>query len=176
MKKLKLQELNRLTIEEFKKTEKNAIVVVLDNVRSLNNIGSVFRSSDSFLIKQICLCGISATPPNKDIYKTALGAEQSVEWTYYENTLDCINDLKSKKYTVISVEQTDGSIILNNFQVKKSEKYALVFGHEVHGVNQDIVDKSDYCVEIPQFGTKHSLNISVCAGIVLWEFSKKFNL
>ncbi|MCG8412248.1 MAG: RNA methyltransferase [Bacteroidales bacterium] len=173
MRKLKNSELNRLSVNEFKSSEKTPITVVLDNIRSLNNIGSVFRTSDAFLIEKIYLCGITATPPNKDIHKTALGATESVSWEYQKETIDVINELKQADYKIISIEQAVGATMLNQFKTTSEEKYAVVFGNEVKGVQQAIVDASDYCVEIPQFGTKHSLNISVSAGVVLWELFRK---
>ncbi len=176
MRKLANNELNRLSIPEFKKAEKIPVVVVLDNVRSLNNIGSVFRTSDAFLIDRILLCGITATPPHKDIHKTALGATESVEWMYYPDTLEAIKVLKNENYFIMAVEQTAESISLDNFRVKRDVKYAFIFGHEIRGVGQDIVDLSDASLDIPQFGTKHSLNISVCAGMVLWEVFRQLRL
>lgn len=173
MRKLKNEELNRLSVEEFKSTDKTPVVVVLDNVRSLNNIGSVFRTGDGLGIEGIYLCGITATPPNKDIHKTALGATESVEWVYYESTLCAIEQLKSKGYLVITIEQAEGSIELQKFIPEPQQKYALIFGHEVNGVAQEVVDASDYCIEIPQVGTKHSFNISVSVGMVLWDFFVK---
>ncbi len=173
MRKLKNCELGRKTTEEFKNTEKISVTVVLDNIRSMNNIGSVFRTSDAFLIEKIFLCGITARPPHNDIRKTALGATESVDWEYYEKTEELIELLKKNKYEIISVEQAQGSIMLNDFDVKSSRKYALIFGNEVKGVQQKVVDISDYCIEIPQEGTKHSLNISVSAGIVLWDFYRR---
>lgn len=173
MRKLRNNELNRLSIEEFKTTIKTPIVVVLDNIRSLNNIGSVFRTSDAFLIEKIFLCGITATPPNKDIHKTALGATDSVEWEYSKETRDVVNKLKSENYKVLSIEQAENAIMLQDFQIESNQKYAVIFGNEVKGVQQSIVDISDNCIEIPQFGTKHSLNISVSAGVVLWELFRK---
>ena len=176
MRKLKNEELGRLTIEEFKQVEKTPIAIILDNVRSLNNIGSAFRTANGFCIEKVYLCGITATPPNKDIHKTALGATESVEWDYKKNTPEAIEELKNKGYKIISVEQAKGSTDLQNFKTKAIEKYALVFGHEVKGVAQNVVDASDYCIEIPQFGTKHSFNISVSIGIVLWELFKQIKL
>ena len=170
MKKLKNSELERKSLEEFKTTDKYPICVVLDNVRSLNNVGSAFRTSDAFLIKGICLCGITAQPPHRDIHKTALGATDSVDWKYYPKTEDAIAELKQSGYTILSVEQAQGSLELTEFKPSREEKYALVFGHEVTGVQQQIVDRSDYCIEIPQHGTKHSFNISVSVGIVLYHF------
>jgi 23S rRNA (guanosine2251-2'-O)-methyltransferase len=174
MKKLLNAELHRITIEDFKKSSKLPFIVVLDNVRSAHNVGSVFRTSDAFLVESICLCGITSTPPDKEIRKTALGATESVEWQYFNNTLDAISLLKNNNYKIIAIEQTDKSISLNDFEITRNDKYALIFGNEVKGVEQKIIDLCDYSVEIPQFGTKHSFNISVCAGIVLWEMSSKF--
>ena len=176
MRKTKNEELGRLSLEEYKQVEKTPIAIVLDNVRSLNNIGSVFRTGDGFCIEQIYLCGITATPPNKDIHKTALGATESVEWHYEADTLNAIKQLKNEGYTIIAIEQAEGSISLEVFKTATSNKYALIFGHEVKGVDQHVVDASDYCIEIPQFGTKHSFNISVSVGIVLWEFFKQLKL
>ena len=176
MKKLSSEELNRLNIEEFKSSEKSPFVVVLDNIRSLNNIGSVFRSSDAFLVESIYLCGITACPPHKDIHKTALGATDSVNWKYFENTLDAINELKSQGYQIISIEQTKDSVFLQDFEIVDQQKYALIMGHEVKGVDQKVIDASDSVIEIPQFGTKHSFNISVTTGIVLWELFRKYKL
>ncbi|MBI9068060.1 MAG: RNA methyltransferase [Salinivirgaceae bacterium] len=173
MRKLKNEELDRLSVAEYKTIDKTPIVVVLDNIRSLNNIGSVFRTGDGFCIEAVYLCGITATPPNKDIHKTALGATESVNWKYFTETEDAVNELKQNGYKIISVEQAEKSTSLENFETKSTEKYALIFGHEVKGVAQKIVDMSDICLEIPQFGTKHSFNISVSAGIVLWDLFKK---
>lgn len=176
MRKLRNHELNRKSVEEFKETVKLPFVVVLDNVRSLNNIGSVFRTSDAFLIQEIYLCGITACPPNKEIHKTALGATESVNWRYFEHTVDAINELKNNGFIIVAIEQAEGSISLEKFMLENEKKYAFVFGHEVKGVQQEVVNNSDFCVEIPQFGTKHSLNISVSAGVVLWEMFKKLGL
>ena len=173
MRKLRNEELDRLSIESYKKSQKLPIVVILDNIRSLNNIGSVFRTSDAFRIEGIYLCGITAKPPHKDIHKTALGATESVDWTYFEDTIEAINELKSDGYMICAVEQTVDSVLLQDLAVSKKDKYALIFGHEMRGVQQSVVDASDLSVEIPQFGTKHSLNISVSAGVVLWEFYRK---
>ncbi len=170
MKKLKNSELERKTIGRFKKSQKLPIVLVLDNIRSLNNIGSVFRTSDAFLIEKICLCGITAKPPHREIHKTALGSTDSVEWEYFDETKDAIASLKGESYTVISIEQADRSVKLPDFKPDKNGRYALVFGHEVKGVQQEIVSQSDLCIEIPQYGTKHSFNISVSAGIILYHF------
>ncbi|HKL08951.1 MAG TPA: RNA methyltransferase [Bacteroidales bacterium] len=176
MRKLKNSELQRLNIEEFKKAQKTPIIVILDNIRSLNNIGSVFRTSDAFLIEKIILCGITAKPPHKDIHKTALGATESVDWEYIEETTEAIKRIKKLGYTMVSIEQTENAIELQNFTIEAEKKYAVIFGNEVKGVQQKVVDQSDYCIEIPQFGTKHSFNISVSAGIVLWEFFRKQKL
>lgn len=176
MRKLNITELNRISAEEFKKAEKTPLVVVLDNVRSLNNIGSVFRTSDAFLVEKICLCGITATPPSQEIHKTALGAEDSVEWVYEKSALECVNKLKSDGYFVYSVEQVAGSTKLQDLMLEAGRKYAVVLGNEVKGVQQDVVDASDGCLELPQFGTKHSLNVSVTAGIVIWDFFRKLKL
>ncbi|UCE93764.1 MAG: RNA methyltransferase [Flavobacteriaceae bacterium] len=173
MRKLKNSELNRLKISDFKKSEKVKLIVILDNVRSLNNVGSVFRTADAFLIEKIYLCGITAQPPHKEIHKTALGATESVDWQYEKDTEELVNKLQGEGVTVISVEQADGSISLENFVPKKEQKYAVVFGNEVKGVGQGVVDASDLCLEIPQYGTKHSLNISVSCGIVLWDLFSK---
>jgi 23S rRNA (guanosine2251-2'-O)-methyltransferase len=173
MRKLKNSELNRKSLEEFKKADKNPFIVVLDNVRSLYNVGSVFRTADGFLINGVYLCGITATPPHKDIRKTALGAADSVPWMYFKKTVDAIKELRKEGYKIISIEQTDESIMLNDFSVEKGVRYALVFGHEMRGVDQSAIDESDICIEIPQFGTKHSFNISVSAGIVLWDLVNK---
>lgn len=175
MRKLKNSELDRKTIREFKETRKYPIVLVLDNVRSLNNVGAAFRTSDAFLIEGIYLCGITARPPHREIHKTALGATDSIHWEYYENTRDAVDVLKKSGYTVISIEQAEESIALPEFKPIESGKYALVFGHEVKGVQQSVVDISDCCVEIPQYGTKHSFNISVSIGIVLYHFYYQLN-
>jgi len=176
MRKLKNNELGRKTIEEFKQTSKIPVTVILDNIRSMNNIGSVFRTSDAFLIEKIALCGITAQPPHNDIRKTALGATESVDWEYFEKTEDVVNFLKNEDYIIISVEQTESAVMLQKFHINKNTKYALIFGNEVKGVQQEIVNMSDYCIEIPQEGTKHSLNISVSAGILLWNFYNKIQL
>ncbi|MEI6866408.1 RNA methyltransferase [Flavicella sp.] len=176
MRKLKNNELNRLEVSEFKETEKIPLIVILDNIRSLNNIGSVFRTSDAFVVEKIFLCGITATPPSKDIHKTALGATDTVNWEYAENTLDVVIKLQKSGYKVVSIEQADNATMLHNFEVLKNQKYAIIMGNEVKGVQQEVVTASDYCIEIPQFGTKHSLNISVTTGIVLWNFLDKLKL
>jgi len=173
MRKLKNSELDRLSIDGFKDAKKTPIIIVLDNIRSLNNIGSVFRTSDAFLVEKIYLCGITATPPHKDIHKTALGSTDTVNWEYVENTLDLIEKLKAEGVKVASVEQAEHATMLNDFAPKQETTYALVFGNEVKGVAQDVVNASDVVIEIPQFGTKHSLNISVSCGVVVWDvFSK----
>lgn len=173
-KKLQNEELNRITTEEFKQTNKTPLIIVLDNIRSLNNIGSVFRTADAFLIEAVYLCGITAQPPHRDIQKTALGATETVTWKYFENTKDALSNLKQNQYKIASIEQTQNSTMLNDFKVKLDEKWALVFGNEVNGVEQEIINQSDVVIEIPQYGTKHSLNISVSAGIVVWEIQKQF--
>lgn len=173
MRKLKNAELNRKSIEEFKRASKNPFIIVLDNVRSLNNIGSVFRTADGFLVEAVYLCGITAAPPHKDIHKTALGSTDSVHWKYFKDTIDAVKQLKKENYKIIAIEQTDESVMLNDFILEQNEKYALVFGHEIKGVDQSIIDESDISIEIPQFGTKHSFNISVSVGIVLWDLIKK---
>lgn len=173
MKKLILDELNRINVDEFKSAEKTPIIIVLDDIRSLHNIGSVFRTSDAFLIEKIYLCGITATPPNKEIHKTALGATESVDWVYAKNVMDVVNQLKQEQVEIYSVEQVEKSIMLNDFTVATDKKYALVFGNEVKGVQQEVIDASAGVIEIPQLGTKHSLNISVSAGIVVWDLFQK---
>ncbi|MEE4001123.1 RNA methyltransferase [Tenacibaculum sp. FZY0031] len=173
MRKLKNSELGRKTVEEFKQTNKTPIIVVLDNIRSLNNVGSVFRTSDAFLIEKIYLCGITATPPNKEIHKTALGATESVEWEYVENTVDLVEKLQAESVKVLSIEQAENSTMLDTFTPETTQKYAVVFGNEVKGVQQAVVSASDTCIEIPQLGTKHSLNISVSCGVVLWDLFTK---
>lgn len=173
LRKLKITEMNRLTVEEFKEARKLPLVVVLDQVRSLHNIGAVFRTSDAFLVNRICLCGITATPPHPEMHKTALGAELTVDWKYYKNTQDAVNELHKDEYTVMAIEQCEGSTSLSDLKLKSDKKYAIVMGNEVKGVQQEVVDMCDGCIEIPQYGTKHSLNVSVTAGIVLWEFANK---
>ncbi len=171
MQKLTIQEMNRLTVEDFKQAAKIPLVVVLDNVRSLHNIGSVFRTADAFCLKGIYLCGMCATPPNNEIHKTALGAELTVDWQYFQNTLDAVDQLQKEGYNVLAVEQAKGSTMLDDVCLSPKEKYAIVLGHEVFGVQQEVVDKADGCIEIPQYGTKHSLNVSVTAGIVIYELT-----
>lgn len=175
MRKLENKELERKSIAEFKEAEKTPIVIILDDIRSLHNIGSVFRTADSFLIEKIFLCGITATPPNKEIHKTALGATETVDWEYSKNVCDAIKKVKDDSYKVFAVEQVENATFLQNFDVLKEVKYALVFGNEVYGVSQNAIESCDGSIEIPQTGTKHSLNISVSAGIVIWEFFRKLN-
>lgn len=169
-KKLKLQELNRISVEEFKSAEKTPVIVVLDNIRSLNNVGSVFRTADAFRLEKIVLCGITPTPPHRDIHKTALGATETVTWEYIENTLSVVQDLNNLGIKTFAIEQTQHSIMLDQFVPTKSEKYALIFGNEVDGVQQEVIDQCTGVIEIPQIGSKHSLNISVCNGVVAWHF------
>jgi len=176
MQKLKTEELGRVGIEDFKKQDKLPITVILDNVRSMHNIGSIFRTSDGFAIEKIYLCGITAQPPHREIEKTALGATQSIEWVYSSDISEIILELKAAQYTVIAIEQAHNSLMLNDFQPKTSEKYALIFGNEVNGVSDEAMKLIDTCIEIPQFGTKHSFNIVVSAGIVLWDFFAKLKL
>ena len=174
--KLRTIEMKRLTIEQFREAEKLPLVVVLDDVRSMYNVGSVFRTSDAFRVEKICLCGITSTPPHAEIHKTALGAEDSVDWQYYPSALIAVEALKAEGYEILSVEQAHGSTMLQDFTPLPGKKYAVVFGNEVKGVHQEVVDASDGCLEIPQFGTKHSLNVSVTAGIVIWHFATKMLL
>lgn len=176
MRKLRTIEMNRLSVEEFKEAKKLPLIVVLDDVRSLYNVGSVFRSGDAFRITAVYLCGITACPPNAEIHKTALGGEDSVDWKYFERTEDAVDELHRDGYFVYSIEQVEGSTKLQNLDLntESGNGYAVIFGNEVKGVKQNVVDMSDDCLEIPQFGTKHSLNVSVTSGIVMWEFAKKF--
>ena len=176
MRKLKNNELNRLNLQEFKTSQKTPLVIVLDNIRSAHNVGSVFRTSDAFLVEKICLCGITPTPPHKEIRKTALGASESVNWQYYANSMECIQELTTCGYHIISIEQADKAIMLYDFNPKKNMKYALVLGNEVKGVDQSIVSASNTVIEIPQYGTKHSLNISVSSGVVIWDFFQKLQV
>ncbi|KAF2341672.1 MULTISPECIES: RNA methyltransferase [Flavobacterium] len=175
MRKLENSELDRKSIEDFKKSEKTPLILVLDDIRSLHNIGSVFRTADAFLIEKIILCGITATPPNKEIHKTALGATETVAWEHHENVLEVIENLKKENVLTMAIEQVESAIFLQDFKVEKNQKYALVFGNEVYGVSQEAVAICDGCIEIPQLGTKHSLNISVSAGIVVWDLFQKIN-
>lgn len=175
MRKLENNELNRKSITDFKSSRKTPLIIILEDVRSLHNIGSVFRTSDAFLIEKIILCGITATPPNKEINKTALGATETVVWEYSENILEVIAALKSQKTIVVAIEQVENATLLNNFEIDKTSSYALVFGNEVFGVAQETINLCDFCIEIPQLGTKHSLNISVSVGVVVWEFFKQIS-
>ncbi|MES2275868.1 MAG: RNA methyltransferase [Bacteroidota bacterium] len=176
MRKLKLDELNRASISEFKAGDKLPVAVVMDNVRSMHNVGSIFRTSDGFAVEQICLCGITSQPPHREIEKTALGATQSVDWTYYTDTVQAVEKLRAEGYHIIAIEQAENSTMLNTFTPDPTQKYALVFGNEVNGVGDEVMTIADTCIEIPQFGTKHSFNIVVSAGIVLWDFYVKLNL
>jgi len=173
MKKLSMDELNRLSAEEFKESDKFPYVLILDDIRSMNNIGSVFRTSDAFKVEKVYLCGITATPPHREIQKTALGADETVAWEHVEDVLQLVKKLQSEGYIVAAVEQVENSVSLLDFQPQPNQKYAFVFGNEVFGVNQSVVEQSDFCLEIPQYGTKHSLNISVTAGVVSWDFVSK---
>ena len=173
MRKLKITELNRLTVDEFKQANKLPLAVILDEVRSLHNIGSVFRTSDAFLVERIYLCGITATPPHPEMHKTALGAEDTVDWKYVKHTLEAVEELHNEGYTVLAIEQVEGSTMLDELELETDKKYAIVMGNEVKGVHQEVIDACDGCIEIPQYGTKHSLNVSVTTGIVLWEFANK---
>lgn len=176
MRKLKLEELNRVDVQEFKEQEKLPVVVVLDNVRSMHNVGSVFRTADGFSIEKVVLCGITAQPPHREIEKTALGATLSVEWEHYDDTLVAVESLRDNGYTIIAIEQAEKSTMLNTFTPLKTAKYALIFGNEVNGVSDEVMERIDECIEIPQFGTKHSFNIVISAGIVLWDFFAKLRL
>ncbi len=173
MRKLKLDELNRATVDEFKAGTKFPVVVVLDNVRSMHNIGSIFRTSDGFAVEKLCLCGITAQPPHREIEKTALGATQSISWEYFSDTMQAVAKLRAEGYKIIAVEQAAESIMLNDFKLLAHERYALIFGNEVNGVDEEVMKNIDACIEIPQFGTKHSFNIVVSAGIVLWDLFSK---
>tara|TARA_B100000809_G_scaffold71630_1_gene69247 strand:- start:2605 stop:3144 length:540 start_codon:yes stop_codon:yes gene_type:complete len=172
-KKLKNEDLNRISVDEFKSTEKTPIIIVLDNIRSLNNIGSVFRTADAFLIEAIYLCGITATPPHREIQKTALGATETVLWKHFKTTSEAIAELKENNYKIASIEQTENSTMLNDFKLNQNEKLAVIFGNEVKGVEQSAIDLSDAVIEIPQYGTKHSLNISVSCGVIIWDLFQK---
>lgn len=170
MRKITNEELQRPSVEDFRTMEKMPVVVVLDNVRSLQNVGAFFRTGDAFAVERICLCGITATPPNRDIHKTALGAELTVEWDYYAKSEECVMKLREQGYRILSIEQVEGAVMLDKFRPEEGVKYALVFGNEVFGVDQAVVDLSDGALEIPQAGTKHSINVSVAGGVVLWSF------
>ncbi|WP_231459629.1 MULTISPECIES: RNA methyltransferase [unclassified Pedobacter] len=176
MKKLKLNELNRADVESFKAQEKLPVVAILDNVRSMHNVGSIFRTADGFALEQVVLCGITAQPPHREIEKTALGATQSVEWMHYADTTTAVDELRAKGYEIVAIEQAENSTMLNIFSPDKDKKYALIFGNEVDGVSDEVMAKIDECIEIPQFGTKHSFNITISAGIVFWDFFAKLRL
>lgn len=173
MRKLKNSELNRIDVETFKESTKTPLIIVLDNVRSLNNIGSIFRTSDAFLVDEILLCGITATPPHREIHKTALGAQDSVKWQYFEDTLDALTYLKENNFHTFAIEQAEEATMLDELELDKNQKYAVVLGNEVKGVKQSVVDACDGCIEIPQYGTKHSLNVSITGGIVIWNLFNK---
>lgn len=173
MRKLSLSELNRISVDQFKDAEKTPIIIILDNVRSMNNIGSIFRTADAFRLEAIYLCGITATPPNKEIHKTALGATDSVNWKYFEDAVDAVNDVKKQGYQAYAIEQAEGSTMINEFLPSEDPKIALVLGNEIQGVSENVMKAIDGCFEIPQFGTKHSLNVAVSAGIVIWEVFRK---
>lgn len=175
MRKLENSELDRKSIEDFKKSDKTPLILVLDDIRSLHNIGSVFRTADAFLVEKIILCGITATPPNKEIHKTALGATETVAWEHHDNVLEVIENLKKENVLTLAIEQVESAVFLQDFKVEKNQKYALIFGNEVYGVAQEAVALCDGCIEIPQLGTKHSLNIAVSAGIVVWDLFQKLN-
>ncbi len=176
MRKLSLKELNRLSVSAYKATEKTPIVVVLDNIRSGMNVGSIFRTSDAFALEGIYLCGITVQPPHKEITKTAIGASASVTWTYKKSVVECVQHLKNEGYKMLGVEQTDSSVLLQNIEISTKNKYAIVVGNEVNGISNEILPLLDMCIEIPQFGTKHSLNVSVCTGMVIWDLVKKIKL
>ncbi len=176
MRKLAIHELNRLSVDDFRNKQKNPVVVVLDNIRSASNTGSFFRTSDAFALEAVYLCGITAKPPHKDIRKTAIGASESVSWKYFNNTIEAIEQLKQNSFKIISVEQCEGSISLQDYQPEPNQKTAFIFGNEVTGVEQTVIDHSDECIEIPQWGTKHSLNVSISGGIILWDHLSKSGL
>ena len=173
MKKLNIFELDRMELSEYRNVDKIPFIVILDNVRSLHNVGSVFRTSDAYRVQSIFLCGVTATPPSAEIHKTALGAEDSVAWQYFKDTKEAVQVLHDNGYTILSIEQVQGSTMLQNLTLDRTKKYAVIFGNEVKGVQQEVVDMSDGCIELPQYGTKHSLNVSVTAGIVIWEFARQ---
>jgi tRNA G18 (ribose-2'-O)-methylase SpoU len=175
LRKLNTEELNRLNTAEYKQAEKKPIIIVLDDIRSLNNIGSIFRTADAFRIEGIYLCGITACPPHREIHKTALGATDSVDWKYFEDIATALSELKRNSYTILAAEQTDQSIYLNNFLPEKNQKYALIFGNEVNGISTQALEFADVCIEIPQQGTKHSLNVTISVGIILWDILLKLN-
>ena len=174
MRKLSNNELNRVSVEQFKNSKKIPLTIILDNIRSLSNVGSVFRTADAFIIKEIILCGITAKPPHREIHKTALGATESVDWRYFEHTIDAVKELQKDNVKVFAIEQADEAEMLDNFEFKFDQHIALILGNEVKGVQQEVVSLADSCIEIPQFGTKHSLNISITAGIVIWEVFQQF--
>lgn len=174
MKKLNITELNRINAEEFREADKLPLIVVLDEIRSLHNVGSVFRSSDAFRVEHIYLCGITAVPPHAEIHKTALGAEDTVVWSYFKDTKDAVDQLHKEGYTVMAIEQVEGSVMLDKLVLDTDKKYAVILGNEVKGVKQEVINMCDGCIEIPQYGTKHSLNVSVTAGIIIWEFAKRW--
>lgn len=176
MRKLSLKELNRVSPTEFKSQEKTPLVIVLDNVRSGLNVGSAFRTGDAFACASVYLCGITAQPPHREILKTAIGATESMDWQYFEKTTDAIQDLRKQGYTILAIEQAEGSVQLQDFEVDTNGKYAVVFGNEVKGVGEEVMQMIDACIEVPQFGTKHSLNISVCVGVVCWDIFRKIRL
>lgn len=167
--KLSMQQLGRMSVDEYKSSEKSPLIIIADNVRSMHNVGSIFRTSDAFLVEKIYLCGITPTPPHREIQKTALGATESVDWQYAENTLDVVNQLKKEGWTILALEQTTNSVMLDELKIEKGEKIAIVLGNEVEGVNQEVINLCHKAVEIPQFGTKHSFNVSVSCGIMLWQ-------
>lgn len=173
MKKLKLDELNRMNVEEFKSSKKHPFVMVLDNIRSFNNVGSAFRTSDALAVEKLYLCGITATPPHRDIHKTALGATESVDWKHFKTTVEAVESLKEEGYIILGAEQTDKSVLLQDFQIDPNQKYALIMGNEVKGISDDVLPLLDTCLEIPQFGTKHSFNVSVSMGIIGWELVRQ---
>lgn len=176
MKKLKLDELNRTDVESFKTQEKLPVVAVLDNVRSMHNVGSIFRTADGFALEKVVLCGITAQPPHREIEKTALGATQSVDWIHYTDTIIAVDELRAQGFEIVAIEQAENSTMLNTFTPDKNKKYALIFGNEVDGVSDEVMKKIDECIEIPQFGTKHSFNITISAGVVFWDFFAKLRL
>jgi len=173
MRKLLNKELERKTVKQFRKSEKSPFILVLDNVRSQSNVGSIFRTADAFITEAIYLCGITGKPPHRDIQKTALGATESVEWKYFPHTIDAVKSLREEGYNIIGIEQAEGSVSLDKFRKEAGKKYALIFGHEINGVDQEVLNICDFCIEIPQFGTKHSFNIAISVGIVLWELNKE---
>ena len=176
MKKLETEEIIRLSTEEYKQASKMPLVVILDNVRSLHNVGAVFRTGDAYRLEKVILCGITATPPHPEIHKSALGAEFSADWEYFHNTCDAVNKYKTEGYTILAIEQAEGSTMLQNITIDSNKKYAVILGNEVKGVDQEAINLCDGCIELPQFGTKHSLNVSITAGIIIWEFAKKLLL